>query len=216
MPETSMGWLSSRPFVVRRNVAERRTLAGYRPQRSSRNHALRQSLMLQRVRCRAGQAPDQARGGVIKLDLTIYAPRGHRFRNYRAEPASLRRRYGRPFALGPAHRQGVAVRPPADIHTAPVRRERPIFPGIGGEFVEREPDCLRGSRLQAKLGATHGDARTNEVGEMRELGVNQVFNINSLPLVSDQQVLIGRKRLETLGEARDEVFRLRSRSLTGD
>src|SRR5262249_24337300 len=58
--------------------------------------------------------------------------------------------------------------------------------------------------------------RTNEVGEMRELGVNQVFNINSLPLVSEEQVLIGRKRLETLGEARDEVFRLRSRNLTGD
>jgi hypothetical protein len=29
---------------------------------------------------------------------------------------------------------------------------------------------LRGSRLQAQLGAMHGDTRTNEVGEEREKG----------------------------------------------
>ena len=57
--------------------------------------------------------------------------------------------------------------------TRPVSVESaPYFPGVSGELVERKPDGLRGSRPQAQLGAMHGDARTNKVGEMRELGVN--------------------------------------------
>src|SRR6266849_9846577 len=44
--------------------------------------ALHLSPPLKRARCRAGQAPDQAGGGVIELDLAIYAPRRHRFHNY--------------------------------------------------------------------------------------------------------------------------------------
>ena len=42
---------------------------------------------------------------------------------------------------------------------------------------------------------------------MRELGVDQVLNSNALPFVPDRQVLIGRKRLDALGEPLDKVFR---------
>ncbi len=84
---------------------------------------------------------------------------------------------------------------PQEISTRPVsvdiRRERPVFPGVGGKLVEREPDGLRGSRLQAQLGAVHDDTRTNEVGEGRELGVNQVLDLDPFPFVPDEQVLIG-------------------------
>ena len=62
---------------------------------------------------------------------------------------------------------------PQETSTRPVFIESaPVLAGIGGEFVEREPDRLRRSRVQAQFEVAHGDARTNEVGEMRELCVN--------------------------------------------
>ena len=57
--------------------------------------------------------------------------------------------------------------------------------------MEREPDRLRGSRAQVQLGAVQGDTRTDEVGEVRELGTNQVRDLDPIPFVSDEQVLIG-------------------------
>src|SRR6266849_7662716 len=146
---------------------------------------------LQRVRCWAGQALGHARGRVIKVDRAIQAALRHRFHNYRAEPAPLRWRYRWAIALGRAHGESVAIGPPADIDTTRIRRERPVFPGVGGEFVEREPAGLRGGRLQAQLRAVHGDTRTNEVGEERELGTNQVLDLDPIPFVADEQVLIG-------------------------
>ena len=47
------------------------------------------------------------------------------------------------------------------------------------------------ANLEAQLGALHGDTRTDEVGEMRKLGANQVCHIDPLPFVADEQVLIG-------------------------
>ncbi len=54
-------------------------------------------------------------GGVIELDGSTYAALRHRFHNDGAEPTTLRRRHWRPVALGPAHGEGIAVGPPADI-----------------------------------------------------------------------------------------------------
>src|SRR5499427_395675 len=51
-----------------------------------------------------------------------------------------------------------------------------------------------------------GDTRTNEAREMRELGAHQILDLNPFPFVPDEQVLIGRKRLDALGEALDEIF----------
>jgi hypothetical protein len=88
-----------------------------------------------------------------------------------------------PVALDPAHGEGFALDPPADIDATPIRRVRPVFPGVGGELVEHEPNGLRGSRLQAQLGAADGNTRTNEVGEVRELGANQILDLDPIPFV---------------------------------
>src|SRR5258708_28441897 len=108
----------------------------------------------------------------MKVDRTIYAVLRHRFDNYVTEPPLLRLRHGRPIALAPAHGEGVADGPPGDIDATPIRRKRPVFSGVGRKLVEREPDRLRGSRIEVQLGAVRGDTRTNEVGKMRELGVD--------------------------------------------
>ncbi len=94
---------------------------------------------LQRVCCWAGQAPGHARGRIIKVDHTIDAALRHCFHNYGAEPAPFRRRHRRPLALGPAHGEGVAVGPPADIDTTRIRRQRPVFAGVGGELAGYRP-----------------------------------------------------------------------------
>ncbi len=93
--------------------------------------------------------------------------------------------------LGPAHRKGIAVDAPADVHATRIRRQRPVFPRVGGQFVEREPDGLRGSGLQAQPGTMHCNARANEVGEMRELGAGEVRDLDPIPLIAHEQVLIG-------------------------
>ena len=51
---------------------------------------------------------------------------------------------------------------------------------------------------------------------MCELGAHQILDINALPLVPGQQVLIGRKCLDTLSEVLDKIFRLTSRGLASD
>jgi hypothetical protein len=122
----------------------------------------------------------------MEIDRTIHAALRHRSHDYRAEPRPLRWRHGRPRELGPAHREGIAVSPPADIHAAPIHRKRPVFPGVGGEFVEREPDGLCGNRLQAQLRAVHENARTNEIGEGGKLGANQVLDLDAMPFASDE------------------------------
>jgi hypothetical protein len=96
-----------------------------------------------------------------------------------------------PLSLGPAHGESVVDRSPGDMNLTFIRRQRPVFSGIGGEFVEREPDGLRGSRREAPLRPMDVDPRANEVGEVRELGPNQVSDPNSMPFVADEQVLIG-------------------------
>jgi hypothetical protein len=163
-------------------------------------------IRLQRVRCRADQTPGHAGWRIEKLDLAVEAALRHRFHNDGAEPPLLRCRHRRPAALSPAHGEGVAVGAPANIDATRVHRERPIFPSIGSEFVERGSDDLRGSCIQSQLGATHDDTRANEFGEGRELGANQVLDFDPMPLVPDEEVLICRKRLDALGEVFDEIF----------
>src|SRR5262249_17975230 len=80
--------------------------------------------------------------------------------------------------------------------------------GVGRKLVECEADGLGGDRVQVQLLAAYGDPRSDHVGKMRKLGAHQVLCIDALPLVTNQQVLIGRERLEALGEAADEVFAL--------
>src|SRR5258706_16158449 len=72
--------------------------------------------VLQRVRCWASQAPGHARKGIIVVDLAVHAALHHRLHDHRAEPASFRRRNGRPVALRPAHSKGVANSTPVDVN----------------------------------------------------------------------------------------------------
>src|SRR5260370_11953612 len=51
---------------------------------------------------------------------------------------------------------------------------------------------------------------------MGELGANQVFDLDPIPFVADEQVLIGRKRLDALGEALDEIFGISGGGLVSD
>src|SRR5712672_1940398 len=57
------------------------------------------------------------------------------------------------------------------------------------------------------------DPGPHKIGKVCELGAHQILNINSMPLILDQQVLIGRKCLDALSEALDKTFRLTSRGL---
>jgi hypothetical protein len=127
---------------------------------------------IQRVRCWAAQAPGHPRGRIFKVNRTIHAAFRHRFHDYGAEASPLRRRYGRPIAFDPTHIEGVAIGSPADINTTPIHRKRPVFTSVGGQLMECEPDCLRGSWHHAQLWAIRGDTRTNEVGEVSELRAN--------------------------------------------
>src|SRR6267378_1074361 len=83
---------------------------------------------------------------------------------------------------GPSRSVQLMVRVPPSLPQLTSTRpasvdKRPVFPGVGGELMKREPDRLRGSRVQAQLGAVHGDTGANEIGEMRELRANQVRNL---------------------------------------
>ena len=57
--------------------------------------------------------------------------------------------------------------------------------------MEREPDRLRGCRSQPQLGALDRDTRPNEVGEVRELSVDQIMDVDPIPFIADEEVLIG-------------------------
>src|SRR5262249_49255898 len=115
----------------------------------------------------------------------------HRLYDNGTEPASLRRGHAWTVALSPAHDEGVVVGAPRDIQATRNDGERPVFPGIGGEFVQGEPEGLRGSHPQVQLWAVHGYTRTNEVCERRELSTNQVLDLDPIPRVPHEQVLIG-------------------------
>jgi hypothetical protein len=65
---------------------------------------------------------------------------------------------------------------------------------------------LGGGRIQTQLRAVDIDPRASKIRKVCELGTHQILDINSLPLVPDQQVLIGRERLNSLS-ARDKSAR---------
>jgi hypothetical protein len=112
------------------SIAQRKVHVGVAPPEPDRRGSP-SSPRVERICCRAGQVPGYARRRIMEVDRTIYAILRHRFDNYRAEAALLRRRHGRPIALGPAHSEGLAVGPPADIDATRIRRQRPVFPSIG-------------------------------------------------------------------------------------
>jgi hypothetical protein len=145
--------------------------------------------------------PGYARGRIIKLGPAIHAALRHHLHS-----GPNPRRFGAETG-GPSRsvQHIVKVSPlAAQPQTTRIGRER--IAGVGGKLVQREPDGLRGSRIQTQLWAAHHDTRTNKISEGRELGANQVLDFDPLPFILDEEVLIGCKRLDALGEVFDEIF----------
>jgi hypothetical protein len=161
---------------------------------------------LQRVCSPTGQAPDHAGGRVLDIHLTVQAALCHLLHDDRAKPAPPRCRRRRSGAFLPDHREGLALGPPANIHAPGILRQRPVFAGVGGKFVEREPDGLRGCCVQRQRGAARRDTRTKKVGEGRDLGANQVLDLDPFPFALDEQVLTNCKRPNAVGEAPEVTF----------
>ena len=109
------------------------------------------------VRCWAAQLPYQTRRRVVELDLAANRRLRHRSDDCRAKASALRRRHRWPLAFRPAHRESVAVGRPANIDTTPIRRERPVLPGVGRKLVHCETYRLGGGCVQTQLRAVHSD-----------------------------------------------------------
>jgi hypothetical protein len=92
---------------------------------------------------------------------------------------------------------------PANIDATFTRRERPVFSCIGGKLVHCETDGLGGPRVKTQFRAVRSDPRPDKVCKVRELGARQILHIDPMPLVPNQQVLIGGKRLKAFSEAPD-------------
>jgi hypothetical protein len=124
------------------------------------------------------------------VDSAIHAALGHLFHNDCAESASSRCGHRWPLTLGPGHGENVTIGSPADIHATLVVRQRAVFAGVGGEFVERKPNGLSTSCFQPQLWSIYDDTRADEVGEVRQLSLDQVPDLHSSPFIPNQQVLI--------------------------
>jgi hypothetical protein len=90
---------------------------------------------------------------------------------------------------------------------------RTAFAGIGRQLVECETDRLGRGRIQVYSRAIHRHPGPNKIRKVGKLGPRRVLDVNTLPLVPRQQVLVGRKCLDSLAEALDKIFRLASRGL---
>ena len=82
--------------------------------------------------------------------------------------------------------------------------------------MQCQTDCLGGGRMQAQPWAVDRDSRPDKICKMCELCAHQLLDIDSLPPVLDEQVLIGCERPNALIEAPDKVFRLPCRGRSGD
>src|SRR5260370_2530272 len=82
--------------------------------------------------------------------------------------------------------------------------------------MQCQTDGLGGGRIQAQPWAVDRDSRPDKICKMCELGAHQLLDIDSLPPVLDQQVLIGCERADALIKAPDKVFRLSRPGLPGD
>src|SRR5260370_35617133 len=91
-----------------------------------------------------------------------------------------------------------------------------MFGGIGCKLMQCQTDGLGSGRIQVQPWAVDRDPRADKVGKMCELGAHQLIDIDSLPLVPDEQVLIGCERPDALIKAPDKAFSLRCRGLAGD
>jgi hypothetical protein len=119
--------------------------------------------------------------------------------------------------LNPAHPEHIASNPPIHIYAPAVRRQRAIFDSVGGKLVECDTDDFRGGCVKTQIRrAVQRNPNPDKISKLPELGANQIPHSNSLPLVLDQQIMIGCERLDAFSETPDKVFRFTRSRLTGD
>src|SRR6266566_979813 len=119
--------------------------------------------------------------------------------------------------LNPAHHEHVAVNPPTHIYATAVHRQRVIFDSVGRKLVECETDDFRGGCVETQIRrAAQRYPNPDKICKVREVGANQIRYSNSLPLVPDQQIMIGCECLDPVREAPDKAFRFTRSRLTRD
>src|SRR5215475_947517 len=152
----------------------------------------------------AFQVPDKAGGSVVKLDFPVDARFGDG-RNHRgAEPLSFRGGNVGAVAFDPTDRELVSAQLPVDIDGPALAGQCTVLTGIGGKLMECHADALCRRGRQPQLRPANRDASADQVGEMRELGADQIVQIDASPVAFDEQVLIGGQGLNAGGEALDE------------
>ena len=97
--------------------------------------------------------------------------------------------------LLPAHRDGAVV------------RQRAIFGGVGGQFVEHQRQAGEGGGLQQQIGAFQGDALALLAQIGAGLGLQKIHQPRRAPAIGGDQVMGARHRLDAVIERGDEVLR---------
>jgi hypothetical protein len=97
------------------------------------------------------------RGGTLTgeretLDFAAESPLHHRVDDRRAEALALRRSHGRSAALGPTHREGIAVNPPTHLDTTGTCRQCTVFAGVGRKLMECETKAWAAAAFKCSFG----------------------------------------------------------------
>src|SRR5215467_4081791 len=92
----------------------------------------------------------------------------------------------------------------------------PYFPALVASSWSASPTACALAPFQTQLWAIQDDTRTNEIGEMRKLSADEVLDLDSSPLVPNEEFLIGRQRLDAFGEPFNEIFGISCGGLASD
>lgn len=84
--------------------------------------------------------------------------------------------------------------------------QSPVFDGVGRQFVDREPDGLRGFRANDNVWSTKFNTGTLNVHEGLEVFAQEIGERGSLPAVANQYVVRRRDALQTLPKPAFEFF----------
>jgi hypothetical protein len=158
----------------------------------------------------ACKAPREPSLGELQVDGAVNAHLRKADDYSVSETAPFRRYDRRAIALGPTNRERTFITCPGNVDAAFQIRERAVFPGIGGKLIQRQADTLSSSRSEEQPRTMDQDALTDEIGEVGELGAHQIMYADPVPLILDQQVLIGCECLQALREARDVILVVRT------
>ena len=111
-----------------------------------------------------------------------------------AEAGRCRRLGGRPAALAPTQDETVRLQLPGHPDASGHDRQRAIFGGVGGEFMQRERKRLGGARLERYVGPVGGDLSVIAGAIRRKLFLDQAREVGALPAALGEQRVRARER----------------------